>query len=238
MSWALELDPRDAAALGPLRLEPGVEVCLDRDALWVRGADRQGVERALACVPARRRYRLDDGRLVPLGARLATGALPPQGWRRLADWLEPVLGALGLPAERPAPITLRVVPDATGAPVAADLLITTAPSWRAWAATASALRLAPLRFAASADARILVEGAPLPPLPGVRWRVAEGVAVPCGMRWEPPVDAATVAVALGLLPGDLGLLHPDGSCERLDAGVFVPATRAAALASTGGRLDA
>jgi hypothetical protein len=232
VSWALELAPEDAASLRALRLEPGVEVHVGGGRLWLRGPRREGLAARLLTLPARRRYQIDGERLLPLGARLAVGAPPPGPWVALDTWLAVEVGELALSAERPPSVVLRVVPAPPRAAASPTLLCTSAPRWRRWASTASAVRLARLRFAVARDGRVLVRGDPLPPLPGDRWLEAGGVAVPCGYAWDPPVDASTCAVALGLLPGDLALLHPDGDHERLDASAFVVATRAAALAST------
>lgn len=234
MSWALELDPADAGSLGGLRLEPGLEVCEEDARLWLRGPERSGLARRLLRLPARARYAVREGALVPLGARLPTGRLPGGRWEPLGDWLQLDPGPAALPAELPAPVTLQVLPARAPAAGLPGLLLTAADGWRRWAETASELRLRRLRFALDRQGRALIRGEPLPPLPGERWVEAEGVAVPCGYAWSPALDAATCAVVLGLLPGDLALLHPDGDWERLDASAFVAATRAAVRGSAPG----
>ena len=84
------------------------------------------------------------------------------------------------------------------------------------------------------DGRVVLRGKPLPPIPGKRLVEVEGIAVPCGFAWTPPVDAEVVREILGLLPGDLALLEADGTHERIESSAFVPGSRAAARTTLGG----
>jgi hypothetical protein len=53
------------------------------------------------------------------------------------------------------------------------------------------------------------------------------VAVPAGWTWRPALDAAVLRQRLGVEQGELALLAPDGTCEKLSADAFVGATRSA-----------
>jgi hypothetical protein len=101
-------------------------------------------------------------------------------------------------------------------------------AWARWAGAAALVRLARLRFAASSDGRVVVHGAPLPPLDGRRFTQTEGVAVPCGLAWSPPVGGPVLRELLGLREGDLALFEPGGTYELIEASAFVPASRSAA----------
>ena len=81
---------------------------------------------------------------------------------------------------------------------------------------------------------MIVRGEPLPPLPGQRWVDREGIAVPAGWRWSPPVEAAIVRAVFGLEPGDFALWQTDGTWQRIRAADFTPASRAAVRASAEG----
>ena len=74
----------------------------------------------------------------------------------------------------------------------------------------------------------------MPPLPGQRWIDREGIAVPAGWHWLPPVEAAIVRAVFALAPGDFVLWQSDGTWQRIRAADFMPAGRSAVRASAEG----
>ena len=86
----------------------------------------------------------------------------------------------------------------------------------------------------ASDGRVAVCGQPLPPLPGQRWVEREGIAVPAGWHWSPPVEATVVRAVFGLQAGDFALWQTDGTWQRIRAADFLPAGRAAVRASAEG----
>jgi len=79
-----------------------------------------------------------------------------------------------------------------------------------------------------------VRGKPLPPLPGQRFVVSAGVAIPAGWRLEPDVDSQTARQTLcrekpGLNEGDLAIFFPDDAWEHVLGDSFVKADRSAIL---------
>ena len=78
-------------------------------------------------------------------------------------------------------------------------------------------RLDRWHFAVASDGRVVVRGAPLPPMPGILYCEEEGVAVPVGFAFSPRVESAVVGELLELQPHDLALFHADGSWERIAA---------------------
>jgi hypothetical protein len=89
-------------------------------------------------------------------------------------------------------------------------------------------RLAHWSFAADSTGRVVVRGAPLPPLRGTQYVEECGIAAPAGWHWAPPVEAAVARAALGLEQGDSALWFADGSWHKIAAGDWVRATRSAA----------
>lgn len=249
-TWALRLEPREGPALGPLRRMPGpeappgltgLEVCLEGAALWLRGPDPDdGLAATLRALPASARFVVDEqGLLRPPGARLPVGRLPRGPWWPLARWLRPRLPEGGRdPAPAPEPLALRLVragPDDVHPDP--ELLRLPLAALAAWAEEASALRLARLSLAVDTGdpPRALVRGQPLPPLPGERLVVVEGVAWPVGYAPRPGLDPGALSLTLALLPGELALLDPQGGREVVPGGAFVPATRAAIRAAWAAR---
>ncbi|MBE7212161.1 MAG: hypothetical protein INR65_14160 [Gluconacetobacter diazotrophicus] len=135
------------------------------------------------------------------------------------------LPALRPPAATVEKIGLRLVRG--GAEATPDALLLGLDAWTRWAATAPAVRLRPLRFAATASSA-LVLGQPLPPLPGARLVSREGVLVPAGWRWEPAVDPAVVRRVCGLRADELALWPgEDAPVAVIPAETIVPASRSA-----------
>jgi hypothetical protein len=225
--WALHLDRGDVAAAGRLRLVAGVEVCEQPDAIWLRGPqDPEELRRQLAAVARARRFSvLPDGQLLPIGARVPQGRLPPGPWEALTRWM----GLEAPPAARAgrsgAAIALGLVRSERVEE--STLLLTEFDVWAAYAVEAPQVRLDLWRFALAADGRVAIHGQRLPPLPGQRWVEREGIAVPAGWTWTPAVDARLVRQIFGLSAGDVALWHEDGAWERIAADAFVRATRAA-----------
>jgi hypothetical protein len=115
-----------------------------------------------------------------------------------------------------------------------SILLTTMEPWATCADDCPQVRLDRWRFAVAADGRVLVQGLPLPSLPGQRLVEREGIAVPAGWSWSPPVEPAVVRELFRLDSGSLAIWHVDGSWERIASGDFVRATRAAIRASAEG----
>jgi hypothetical protein len=250
--WAICLARRDAAAAGRLRQVAGAEVCELPETVWLRGPQANDeLQRRLAAVAGARRFSvLPDGQLLPVGARVPQGRLPPGPWTALAQWIgmEPPPAVLaGKGGEK---VSLALV--RSDCVQETSLLCTRFELWAAYAVEAPQVRLDRWRFAVAADGRAVVhdqrqsrqaanlsrqvEKLPrqveklsygLPPLPGQHWVEQEGIAVPAGWTWKPAVEAALVRQIFGLAAGDVALWHADGAWERIAAQEFVRATRAA-----------
>jgi hypothetical protein len=232
--WAICFGRPDLAAVGRLRQVAGVEVCELADQVWLRGpALDDKLHRRLAAVPgARRFYVLPDGQLQPVAGRLPKDRLPGGPWVSLREWLAlelPRASLAGRLADRAPMVLVR-----SARPEAASVLLTSIDRWEAYAIQSPQVRLDCWRFAVAADGRVVVCGEPLPPLPGERWAEREGIAVPAGWRWAPPVEAAIARAVFGLAPGDWALWQTDGKWQRIRAADFVPASRAAVRASAEG----
>lgn len=225
--WAVCL-PLDAApSAAGLRLEPGIEVLDNTDAIWLRGdAADERTQKLLLQLPGAQRFEvLSSGDLRPLGSRLPGGRLPAGVWKQLKDWGQIELPAAAFAARIDARIPLKLV-RTTGASQA-NVLATTLAEWAAYGGTAPQVRLRRWRFAVSAEGAVIVHGNPLPPLPGVSYVEQSSVAVPCGWGWSPAVEAELLRNAWNLAPDDLALVAADGTWEHLRGDQFVHATRSA-----------
>ena len=229
--WAVQLPRGAARAAGALRLRADVLACEAGDALWLRGDDlSEEVDLELRKLPGARRYTVNaDESVTPVGRQLPTGDLPGGPWSALSAWLAPRPQPAALAGRVEARLALRI--ERTGAEQPATVLLTTAAAFADYAGAAPAVRLRPLRFAAASEGRVVLWGTPLPPMPGRRYADHDGVAVPCGFGWSPPLQPPVLRALLGLAGGDLALFHEDGSYEHVGADAFARAGRAAARAT-------
>lgn len=231
-AWALRLPVSAAGALAPLRLIAGVEIGEHPagNEIWLRGRSADEVlAGALRALPAIARYAwLPDGRLQPHGATLAVERLPAVEWQLLRAWLRFAVPLTRLPANTPPAVQITLGPGYDARPANAALVPLAA--LLDWMLVAPALRLAPLRFAATSAGYSLVLGSPLPALPCRACFEDSGVVVPAGLAWRPTVSALVVRRLLRA-PNDAVVVWDETGARVLNAELFVTASRGAARAT-------
>jgi len=232
--WAIYIAQADLASTGRLRQVAGIKVCQRPGQVWLRGpALDETLRRQLAAMPgAQRFFVLPDGQLQPVARRLPSGRLPGGPWLPLPRWLGLSLPPATLAGRLIGRVPMTLVRSACAETAA--VLLTTIDRWEAYAVRAPQVRLDRWQFAVANDGRVVVRGEPLPPLAGQRYVEWEGIAVPAGWRWSPPVEAAIMRSVLRLEPGDFALWQIDGTWQQIPAAQFVRASRAAVRASAEG----
>ena len=225
--WAICLAQEDAASLAALRLVAGIEVAESGRDVWLRGQrGEESLDAKLAALPARERYEwLARNKLRQTGQRVPSEQLPDLRWQPLNAWLQVELPVAALPANEPRAVHLRLVRSTDEHEP--ELLLTSLENLSGFAAQAAQVRLDRLQIAASPDGNVLVRGTPLPPLPGRRFVLHGGVAVPAGFAWQPAVNVEALVQCFGVSSDALVLWHEDGTITRLLSEQFVPATRSA-----------
>lgn len=223
----LVLAAHDLAALGAVRPVPGLQVAADGDQLWLRGLPATGeLLLAVRALPATAAYTLDEqNRLFPTGHLTPTGRLPALNWQPIRAFLPLEIPTAALPAQAAPTYQVRLVPSARAAAGAA--LLTTLDAWLTYAESAPEIRLCGLRFAVSAEARVLLLGTPLPPLAGQEQWLTDGLLLPAGFDFEAPFLAPLLARQLNATGEDLLLFATNGSWERVPQAQLLPATRGA-----------
>lgn len=231
LPWAICLAREDGNTLAVLRLAGGIEVGEDGEWIWLRGRRTdERLEAKLSALPARERYEwLPSNQLRQFGRRIPTARLPDLHWQPLAAWLRVEMPVAAIPATLPKSVRLRLV--RCSREQEPELLLTGLDELGRFAAAAALVRLERVQFAASLCGEALVRGRPLPPLPGRRFALHAGVAVPAGFAWEPAVRAEVLARRFGISGDALVVWNEDGSVTRLHAEQFVPLTRSALRAT-------
>ncbi len=225
--WAARLRTADAAFVGRLRLEAGIEVLEMAETLWLRGSSSdERLELILRQIPDADRFEvLPDGQLRPEGCRLPHGRLPLGTWTSLKSLMTVELPVATLAARLSERVSFQCQRNSTMEE--ANVLLTSLKDWQAWGQNAAQVRLLGLTFAVSSDGRVIVRGTPLPPLAGARYYERDGIALACGWGWPHWLDNETARAALQIAADDLALISPTGTWETIPADQFVRATRSA-----------
>jgi len=214
----------DLAALAGLRTRPAVTVAVRGERAWVRWPPGESdVLLGLLAAPGVELFTTRDGLWFRLGSRLPCFEVPAEEGVPLAAALTPA--PLPRPAAAqaaPPPCPLRLVRDDRPRPASA--LRTSLAELARWAETATTQQLAALRATRAGDV-VLLLGEPPPPLPGAMRFWGRTLLTPLGLRPDPDLPEGALAEALGLGPGEIGLLTEDG-LEVLPQSAFAPLGRA------------
>jgi hypothetical protein len=229
--WLFKLANEDAPSLAPLRLKAGVEVAEHSGFLWVRGPQSDDtLSQLLRGLPALERFELlSDNRMRPMGSLIPSSRLPELHWQPIKSWLAVEPPPSRPRASSPLPVQIKIVRSALQSDP--GLILTSLTDWTEFALSAPKIRLRPLQFAVDAEGNVVVQGAPLPPLPGRRFALRDNIAIESGFCWQPEVSAGALARLLGVGAGVLALLYADGTWGAIQAEQFVPANRASVRAS-------
>lgn len=225
--WAASIPLAQAEAAAPLRLQAGVEACVEGERLWLRGTQwDEALDRSLRKIlGAARFHRLPERQTAEWGCVLASGMEPAGPWTTFRTWLQPAAPTAAMAATIGRRVDVRLV--RTTVERGANLLVVPFAAWRDYAVAAPLVRLRHLSFAVSDDGLALVRGEPLAPLLGTMYVEEAGVAAPVGWTWSPAVSAKVLRKSLALEEGDVALLTIAGECEVIGEQDFVRATRSA-----------
>jgi len=229
-TYAVRMDVTDAASLGRVRHQSGLQICQEDNVLWLylnNGGD--DAPEFLRTLPGRRFTVLPDRQLIPIDALLPQGHLPEGPWIAAPLWMPLQLDSPAFSGLVSQKCPLRIVRSTEAAD--ANLIKTDINRWRDYATCAPQVRLDRLSFAMNERQEVIVLGTPLPPLPGVRYVANSGVAIEAGWTCEPAVQPEVLREILKLDDDETALLHASGEWERISEDSFVKATRTSVRAT-------
>lgn len=227
--WFAFLAPSALPAFGDLRNHEGMEVAQADGFIILR------TKSEFALAEFRKRpcdvYLPSAGGLSKLDENVPRRPALPENlaWLPLRDWWQLRNSSSGFVVGTDDLVVLDLV-RAT-APTICTALLTHLEELTRFAHDAPELRLAGLKFAVATDGLAWVEGGNLPPLPGQRFTLSEGIACPNGFRWAPKIPAASLRKLLGIDASSRVILAADGSWESIQSSELLPATRSNIRAS-------
>ncbi len=237
--WAARISKNCEAALGRLRLIPGIEILETESSWWLRGSTLSDeLQLKLRTLPDGELFRvLEDGQLVPIDLRVPHGVLPAGAWSLIRVAISPSLPVTLFAGKVAEQAQLKLVSSYDEQ--AANVLLVPFHVLYQWGQTAPLIRLTPLRFATRLDGTTIVCGTPLPSIRGEFFVERDGIAIAAGRACSPALSTTMLAERWGLEEGDLCLWDDKGQ-QLISSDQFVACGRSA-LQSTfdalGGSVD-
>jgi hypothetical protein len=225
--YVFEIDISQLPALGPARCIEGLMAAGEGDTVWVKGiAEGWKDDPILRQLPVKHAYRLDQQqRMFATNAVTPSALLPQLDWKPLKVFIPVSLPVSAMPGKTNATVAVKLVVSSNEKK--GDALLTSLDTWKAYAETAPATRLARLRFAVSEKNEVLVIGHPLPALPGKEYWLSNNMLLPCGMDWELPLMSAIIGKQLNPTNDAIILFDENANWQSITKTFFVTAKRSA-----------
>ncbi len=178
---------------------------------WLRySADNELCRAAALSIPSEHFSLHAEDYLVQDGAQIATDRLPKLTWTSLRDFVQLRLPRANLAGRLQVKQIAAWELQRGGKEQAADAALYDAVALNQWLTSASAVRLASLRFCAAAIAHdtanarndnspiVFVVGNPLPPIPCQFLCKLGRIFIPAGYHWVPSLDSSIVEQSFGV----------------------------------------
>lgn len=177
-------------------------------------------------IPTTAKYRLEDQILLfPIKGSTPVGKLPEMDWQPIASFMPVELPTAALPGSVDQQIPVKLI--RTEAPKETPFMLLSWQSWVRYALQTSNIRLKPLSFAVSAQQEVLVQGEPLPALPGLTFWQNQQVLLPAGWNFEHPVLAEILSNNYLNGKEEWLLLRSEQAWERIKKKNFIQTSRSA-----------
>jgi len=215
----------EGESLALLRLEQTLEIAITEECVWLRG-DFAGCENRLIQLPVVEIFEeLPEGMLGFSGSRIPVRKIPAGlEWQPIAEAIRLRPDRSAFPGTAVAEVALCLVRSRIIRPT--GMLGLRLEEFSEWVKAAPAIRFQNLTFACSADGQVLVRGHPVPPLPGRRYVLDDGLAIPAGFALDPPLPAAVVRSLVDAKRPGVIRFEENADVDVIDDSLFVPVTRA------------
>lgn len=222
-----KLHERDIASLGNIRCLNSVFAAKDGNDIWIRVVDTNtAIDGKLKQLPVKSTFTLDEkNQLFLPDAVTPVAILKEMEWIPINEFIPVEAPVSNLPGKTNHKIDIKLVPSTVER--RGNALLTTLNTWKEYAESAPAVRLAVLKFAMSATNEVLVIGNPLPSLPGKEYWLQNNILLPCGYEFEVPF--VNTFLNNNILSGNKGviLFNTNNEWQLIDESLFVEAKRSA-----------
>jgi hypothetical protein len=222
-----KLHERDKASLGNIRCLTAVSAAKDGDDIWIRVVDNNStVDSKLKQLPVKSTFTLDEkNQLFLTDAVTPVAVLKEMEWIPINEFIPVKAPVSNLPGKTNQKVDVTLIPSTVER--RGNAVLTTLKTWKEYAESVSAVRLAVLKFAVSANNEVLVIGNPLPSLPGKEYWLYNNILLPCGYDFEVPF--VSTFLNSNILSGNEGviLFNTNSKWQLIDESLFVEAKRSA-----------
>lgn len=221
----LKLDKDEKASLGNIRCLKSVVAAEDGDHIWIRLKDvNDNIDHRLKQLPVKSTFTVDDKNQLFLSNGLTpVDVLKEMNWIPIQSFITVDPPVSNIPGQTKSKVEIKLIPSITERPGTA--LLTDLITWKEYAETASAIRLATLKFAVSGSDEVLILGSPLPSLPGKEYWQQNNCLLPCGYEFEIPFVANFLQSEINPSTAGLILFNSNSEWQIIDHSLFVEAKR-------------
>lgn len=212
--------------LGTLRDMPGLWVAKE-EFLYVRGIDPGSMQDIrIKQLPVLHSYRVDEAqRLFPLDGVTPVGKIKLLNWQPIYEFITLELPVSAIPCRPGTKLPVRIIKSDTTREGCA--LMTKLATWKAYAASAPAIRLEQLEFAVAANEDVLIMGTPLPPVQGNELYKENNILLPAGFAFEVPLLSSIIQQKFNPANDFVLLFTASGEWHKIPSSLFVRASRSA-----------
>lgn len=221
----LKLEKGERASLGNTRCLKSVVAAEDGDYIWIRVKDvTDEINHKLKQLPVKSTYTVDDkNQLFLPNGFTPVDVLKEMNWIPIQSFITIEPPVSNIPGQTKSKVDIKLVPSITER--RGNALLTDLVTWKEYADTASAIRLATLKFAVSANDEVLIIGTPLPSLPGKEYWLQNNCLLPCGYEFEIPFVGNFLQSEINSSNAGLILFNTHSEWQIIDHSLFVEAKR-------------
>jgi hypothetical protein len=217
---------KDKDSLGAVRCIDGLKAAVNSRGIWLSISEEAAKSNiGIQQLPAVKTYFIDEHNYLFLpDTHTPVDVLNIETWLPIDQFITIEIPVAAMPGKIKLQIQISVV--ASEKVRNGNVLLTSLDVWKTYAETAPAVRLQPLKFAASEKEAVFIVGNPLPSIPGKEYWIQDKIALPCGYDFEWPFLATAIANKLDVQE-ELIIFDENGNWQRIAENYFVHATRSA-----------
>ncbi|MEM6964481.1 MAG: hypothetical protein AAF573_06930 [Bacteroidota bacterium] len=221
---ALQIHKKDIESLGTVRTLSYLRVAEAEDIIWIKDVPTENLDLKIRQLPAIASFEVDEeGLLFPIGKITPTGKLPDLNWQPIHEFVEVEFPRAAFSGKTDQTVWVKLVESEMVRE--GDALLTSSADWKAYAESASSIRLEKIRYAVAEHGEVLILGKPLIPIRGKTFWKNGNILLPNGYDFEFPVLSEIILQQY--IPEKDGVLifYKNGEWEKIQNSDFVKGSR-------------